>query len=280
MGKHERDWAEVVEQEVASALQGKSVSKYNENIARAVEKEIYETFHCSIKGAVWVGSESYDDAGDVHVYTDNSRKIPVEIKCSKQSGSGTKANPSTNILKKYLRDIMNYPDFDEELGLRSKRFELIEQHSGSYPQNNSAYQKILRELKKQNNGITDQIAEITLPGKVKYASYAADKMNADLKGTQALVDAILEGNNTTQDSYTPDLVYCVIKMYGSSKQTVEFYDFDQMDSTVTKVTSEGSSIKIQNASGKSILTMSVHWKNICQGGATPCFNIFVGNAFH
>jgi hypothetical protein len=52
-----------------------------------------------------------------------------------------------------------------------------------------------------------------------------------------------------------------------------------MDRNVTKVEATGKSIKFVNASGKDVVRFSVTWKNICQGGSTPCFNVFIGNAF-
>jgi hypothetical protein len=60
---------------------------------------------------------------------------------------------------------------------------------------------------------------------------------------------------------------------------VDFFDFTDMDRHVTKVEATGKSIKFVNASGKDVVRFSVTWKNICQGGSTPCFNVFIGNAF-
>ena len=58
-----------------------------------------------------------------------------------------------------------------------------------------------------------------------------------------------------------------------------FYDFSEMDSVVTEVVNSGKSIKMLNQHGKEVLRFSVLWKNICQGGQTPCFTVFVGNAY-
>ena len=74
-------------------------------------------------------------------------------------------------------------------------------------------------------------------------------------------------------------MYCVVKHYESKKQSVSFYDFSEMDSVVTEVVSSGQSIKLLNQHGKEVLRFSVTWKNICQGGQTPCFTVFVGNAY-
>ena len=51
-----------------------------------------------------------------------------------------------------------------------------------------------------------------------------------------------------------------------------------MDSVVSKVVNSGQSIKMLNQHGKVVLRFSTTWKNICQGGATPCFTVFTGDA--
>ena len=59
-----------------------------------------------------------------------------------------------------------------------------------------------------------------------------------------------------------------------------FYDFLDMDRTVTQVEAKRKHIKLQNVKGRDVLTNSDNWKNICQGGATPSFNVFIGNEFY
>lgn len=279
MGKFERDWAELAEKNTAAGIRGEAVDTADQQIADAVRNHIEAEFGQTVDTAVWVGSESYDDAGDIHVFLKDGTKIPVELKASKAGGSGTKANPSTNILKKYIKDVTNYPDYDESLGLLAKRYELVEKITGVRPTKAAHYGAVLRELRNTQPAVLEQIAAITSPGQEAYAKYAANQLNTNLTAAQQLVDDILEGNNTTQQSATDNLVYCVVKHYQSTRQTVEFYDFAQMDSAVARAVSEGKSIKLQNSAGYDILRFSVTWKNICQGGATPCFNIFVGNAY-
>ena len=63
-------------------------------------------------------------------------------------------------------------------------------------------------------------------------------------------------------------------------QTTEFFDFLDMDRQVTSIEAKGKQIKLKNTRGKDVLTISVNWKNICQGGATPSFNVFIGNEFY
>ena len=277
MNKFEREWAEVAEQQVAAAL---NVDKHHRQISDSVVEFIETTHKMGVSSAKWVGSESYQEAGDIHVFLDDGKMIPVELKVSKENGSGTKANPSTNILKKYIPEATNYPDYDQSLGLLDRRYDFIESVTGVRPAKPAEYQSTLRALRGDGRkDVLDQIVEITTPGQVDYASYASKLLNDNLSAAQGLVDDILEGNNTTQNTTTTDLVYCVVKQYQTPKQTVEFYNFDEMDSTVVGVLAEGKSIKLQNQAGFDVLRFSVHWKNICQGGSNPCFNVFVGNAY-
>jgi len=279
MGKFERDWAELAEKNTAAGIRGEAVDSADQMIANAVRAHVEAEFNITVSTAEWVGAEAYDDAGDIHVFLNNGRKIPVELKASKATGSGTKANPSTNILKKYIASAINYPDYDADMGLLDKRYDLVESITGVRPAKAAHYGAALRELRETQPEVLDTIAEITAPGQEAYADYVAELLNTDLAATQDMVNDILEGNNTTQESAAEDLVYCVVKRYQGRGQTVEFYNFEDMDSRVAGVVAEGKSIKIQNAAGKDILRLSVTWKNICQGGATPCFNIFVGNAY-
>jgi len=279
MGKFERDWAEEAEKNTAAGIRGEAVDTADQKIADAVRAHVEAEFKQSVKTATWVGAEAYDDAGDVHVFLSNDTKIPVELKTSKKSGSGTKANPSSNILKKYIEGAVNYPDFDNDLGLRKQRYDLVEDVVGRKLEKKAHYEKVLRELRKTQPDVLVEVAAIAAPGQRAYAEYVSELMNSNLSATQELVDDILKGNNTQQQSATNNLVYCVVKKYQTKKQTVEFYDFTQMDSTVAKVVSSGKQIKIQNKAGHDILRFSVAWKNICAGGANPCFNVFVGNAF-
>ena len=282
MGVYERDWVEDAEKESAAAINGVDVNYYTKKVGTAIYNYIEDNFNnVKITKAKWIGSESYEEPGDVAVFTECGLQIPVEEKFSRKTGSGTTANPSTNILKKYLKNnILNYPDFDKNLGLLAKRIKLVENEIVEKIKTKSAYGRALREIRDYDKSFLDEIASITKPGMEKYAEYAAKKLNDELGSTQNLVDDILGGNHTIKENVEhEDVVYCVIKNFECPKQTVEFYDFSEMDSNVASVVSSGQSIKIQNKYGEDILRFSVNWKNICQGGASPSFCVFVGNAF-
>lgn len=279
MGKHERYEAELVEKSVTYALNRNDSDKHVTQIADSINKHLEHNFGSVCYKAVWVGREEYSDAGDIHAYISNGRKIPIELKVSGKNGSGTKANPGVKLFQKYIKDIENYKNFDIKKGLLNKRHELLEKVTGKYPKNAKEYQKMLRSFRNTDQEhILEEIAEITAPGQVEYAKYASDVMNENIDSVQNMINNILSGNNTCKDVIVEDLVYCVVKNYSKSNQTIEFYDFSEMDSSVTKVVAEGKSIKFQNKYGKDILRFSVNWKNICQGGANPAFTVFVGNA--
>lgn len=279
MGKHERDWAEEAEIAVADAINGIETSIYTQKIATDIVEHISKNYKCEIKNAKWVGSESYEDKGDVHVFLLNGIKVPVELKFSRDNGSGTKANPTTAILKKYIsNDIKTYPEVDQELGLKDQRYRMVEEKIGRPIKNTSDYEKNLRHIRDTGGKeFCDMIADVTAPGQEQYALYAANECNKNLDNVNTWVKSVLNGNNTSKSVDDSDeLVYCVIKKFESEKQTVEFYDFTAIDSHITEVRATGKSICFDNKNDKTVIRLSVHWKNICQGGKSPCFNVFVG----
>lgn len=282
MGKYERDWAEKAEIDVTNAINSITSEPHIQLIADKILNLIKDKYSSPIKNAVWIGGENYSDKGDIKVILDNDIEIPVETKFSFENGSGTKANISTTVLKKRIdEDIQSYPQYDDQLGLKNQRYKLVEECIGRPLKNTSDYNRSLRFIRDNNDEkVIEQIVKITTPGQESYARYAAEKMNQKLFEVNNWVDQILAGNNTIKKvAYSNNLVYCVVKKFGTKNQTVEFYNFDDIDSNVTQVISSGKSIKLQNQSGRDVLRLSVTWKNICQGGQTPCFNVFVGNAF-
>ena len=97
MGKHERDWVDIAEESVSAAINGKSTNKYINEIALSNIKHIEKKFNTTVISSKWTGSNNYACPGDVEVFTTEHPTIPVELKFSKENGSGTKANPSTNM---------------------------------------------------------------------------------------------------------------------------------------------------------------------------------------
>ena len=150
MGVYERDWVEDAEKESAAAINGVDVNYYTKKVGTAIYNYIEDNFNnVKITKAKWIGSESYEEPGDVAVFTECGLQIPVEEKFSRKTGSGTTANPSTNILKKYLKNnILNYPDFDKNLGLLAKRIKLVENEINDTPRfSSNFYSEFRKSLK-------------------------------------------------------------------------------------------------------------------------------------
>ena len=281
MGVYCRDWAEEAEKDATQGILGTSDSEHNQQIADAIKVEVTRLYpNTTIADAKWVGAEAYDDKGDIKVFLADGTEVPVELKVSFGGGNGTKANPSQALFnKKVSNTILGYSDYDKQLGLLDKRYKLVEGLIGRSIKSGADWGRVLREFRKTNPAVLEQVANITTPGQSAYAKYAASELSNNLEQLNMLVQDILSGDNTTSEfSSDSELMYCVVKHYESKKQAVEFKDFSEMDSVVTEVVNSGQSIKMLNQHGKVVLRFSTTWKNICQGGATPCFTVFTGDA--
>jgi len=281
MGIYCRDWAEEAEKDTAQGILGTSESEHNQQVADAIKVEVARLYpNTTIADAKWVGAEAYDDKGNIKVFLEDGTEVPVELKVSYKGGSGTKANPSQALFnKKVSNTILGYSDYDKQLGLLNERYQLVEGLIGRSIESGADWGRVLREFRKTNPAVLEQVADITTPGQSAYAKYAATELNDNLEQLNILVQDILSGDNTTSEfSSDSELMYCVVKHYESKKQTVEFKDFSEMDSVVSEVVNSGQSIKMLNQHGKVVLRFSTTWKNICQGGQTPCFTVFTGDA--
>jgi hypothetical protein len=277
MGKYEREWAEEAEKSVAAALNKITVDdEYINDIAFQIQNQINEP----IDHAKWVGGNDYSNPGDVHVYLTSNKIVKIELKFSKEDGNGTLKNRGARFLKQDISNtIQTYPEFEQSY--KKQRYDLVEAHIGRPLKNQSDYIRELRRLRSspiiEDNQILDKVADITSPGQIAYASYAAGEMKKYLINVNQVVDKMLATNKV---EVKQDILYCVIKKFSTKAQKVYFYDFQDMDRNVTDVISTGKSIQLVNTNEKKVITMSVTWKNICQGGATPCFNVFLGNEFY
>lgn len=282
MGKHERDWVEEAEKSVADGINGMPVDLSIQQICQGIREKITLMFpEDTIAHATWAGGSDYSDAGDVHVFLASGYKIRTELKFSFKNSSGTRKNPTTTILRKKINPTAKtYPELDRESGITQQRWQLVGERTGGPIRNASDYARRLRELRDANDPIIDQIVQITKPGQESYARYTAEIMNQNLdRVNKNIVDELLHPYEFNLNENDRNLLYCVIKKFRSDNQTVDFYDFTDMERTVVNVVSVGKSVKLLNARGKDVLRFSVNWKNICQGGATPCFNVFVGTAY-
>lgn len=270
--KNSRSWAEPAEQAVTAAINGLTDDIHAQLVADAIRQYVPD-----IVRAEWKGATDYASGGDIMLELTDAVQRICECKFSRGSGSGTAKNLGAKTFSKRIdASIVGYQEF--ESAYRTQRYALVEQYTGRAPGTASEYCAILRSWRTTDPARLNEIADITAPGQVAYAQYAAEQLNQYLDRVNAFANGILGNIDTRQ--LRQDVVYCVTKHWQGRFQSTEFYDFLDMDRTVTQVVAKGKQIKLQNVKGKDVLTISVNWKNICQGGATPSFNVFIGNEFY
>lgn len=306
---HHRGWAEIAEQQVANGLNGDYV---NANISKIVDS--IKSKYPAIRDAEWIGGGDYSNEGDVLLNvldpnTNEIRKIRIELKFSKGIGIGTKKNPGAKFFQKQMGDsVMSYTDHENQHKIA--RYRMVEAMSGTVLTKQKDYCNLLRKYRDDFNVLknklevakdlkdVDEMSRLTDAmdshiisqikreagiGQSNYAKYIADISNTvenlDIINTK-IVPMFLgkDDSQVINDSGEP-LEYCVINNFEHPSQIVEFLDFSDMDKRISKVESSGKSILLKNRADRIVLRFSVNWKNICQGGATPSFNVFVGNEF-
>ena len=285
MGKHERDWVEAAEKSVAAGLSGQEVDVYIQSIVTAIRQylERRRPDDMLLKGE-WSGGANYDDPGDVLTHWRSGEIDNIELKFSRGRGSGTNKNPGQAFFTQRISDtILPYSVFEESY--RQQRLEFLSHQTGVQFRNYSQYCRELRRIRNladsgsvEHMAIIKHVAGITNPGQEAYAVYAAGKLKDFLPRVNEVALELL-GLDDSQNAIRQGVIYCVIKNFESARQTVEFYDYSEMDREITDVVATGQSIKFLNKTGRDVFRFSVNWKNICQGGATPSFNVWVGRAF-
>lgn len=270
--KNERGWAEPAEKEVAVALNGGNTSTHITDIASKIKSEIVIRYpNEEIVKAIWIGGNDYGNVGDVKVELTSSH-VPIELKFSLEEGRGTAKNLSAKLFQKKIDpSIMSYIEYDISCGYKKQRFDLIESLTGKKYHKDNSYHTDLRIFRDTNPEVLNKIANITAPSQEGYAKYVASECNKHLDKVNILAQSIL-------NKQVPNMLYCVVRNFNTSSQSVEFMDFDK-ENTIVKVVSFGKSIMFVNSNEKVVLRFSVHWKNICQGGKSPCFNVFIGNEY-
>lgn len=279
MGKHEREWAEQAEIAVTEAINKGESSTHIKKIADAIVGHINQHWPDDpVIQAVWTGGGNYKDPGDIHIMLESGTITRVETKFSHGQGQGTRKNPKTSILRKKLDPtIKTYEELDEAWGYRDTRYKMLESRLGRAVINRADYENNLRHLRDNDDPFIDDISLATVPSQESYAVYAAGEMNKYLDRLNEWVSDLLGIPDEDRPTLDQDLIYCVVKAFESDRQTVEFLDCSQVDTKITNVVTSGKSIKCLNQFGKCVIRFSVNWKNICQGGQNPAFNIFIGN---
>ena len=280
MGKHERAWAEEAEVAVTAAINDPlTASPHIRHIADSIISHVKQRWPGDpLTQAIWTGGSDYKDPGDIRVELASGELVRIETKFSHGQGSGTRKNPKTSILKKKLDpSIITYEDFDEAHGFKKLRYDMLSERLGLPITRRPDYETNLRMLRDAGDPFIDQIVEATVPSQTAYAEYAAAEMNKYLPKLNEWAGDLLGIKDEDRPTVDQDLVYCIIRGFESPKQTVEFLDCSEVDTEIVNVVTSGKSIKCMNQFGKCVIRFSVNWKNICQGGENPAFNIFIGN---
>lgn len=284
MGKHERDWAEAAEIAVADGINGLPVDDSIAKVASAIRAHVATLYPGdAIEQAQWSGGDSYDDPGDVLIYLASDEIVNVELKFSHGKGSGTAKNPGSTFFNKRIDPgIQSYKQFD--LPYQAQRWQYLSQHLGRPITRRAEYGRELRRIRDSANQgdaacqqVIDDIADIANQSQRAYAEYASLLLNQHLVAVNRVGTELLGLDDTGQ--VRQGVIYCVVKMFESARQTVEFYDYSEMDRVITKVVATGQSIKFLNQSGLDVFRFAVNWKNICQGGENPAFCVWVGRAY-
>ena len=295
MGKHERLWSEKVEKNVAAALNGAPSSDSDMRIAESIKRQVLSKLPktSTLGVATWTGGGAYSIPGDIMLEVNDSlagrTEKNIEIKVSKKGGKGTKGNVGSTWFKKQVNEeILSYQDFDKRGGFKARRYRFLENKFGVTLKTKKEYETLLRErrdkefIKKPNKApvhgpTVTKIASIAGESKEEHASYVVKEINSSKENFDKFnkaVSKVISGNNTVGHTDVELDEYCIIRHYGKEKQSEELVDFSTMDNDVKRVYSKGFGICAANQSGEIIVRFNVHWKNICQGGQSPCFNIF------
>lgn len=276
------------------------INKKNTNAPRNIKiigNEILSKFPTTIE-AQHIGSGSYDIEGDILLITED-KPINIEIKMSDSFGKGTLANVSQKLFQTINPGIIGYQDFHngyiyEDMPFKDYCWMLVGESMGKKIRTSSEYQVLLRTLRDSDSAIVDEIVEITNGIKLEYNDYLVDELKKTpdyLYKLTFLVRLLKDGIHTYSeiknylsefkkvDDYKKRSKYYVVYIYNASSSNIssEIVDYSKALDTVHSIDAVGQSLVLKNIEGQTILRFSTHWKNICQGGATPCFNIFHGN---
>lgn len=294
MSSYHRGIAEDFEKKLTSYINNRNTNAQSN--VKLVGDYIIQTFPDIIE-AQHIGSTSYNVEGDILLVTE-SRPINLEIKTSDSFGKGTLANSSQKLFTAIDPNILGYQDFHNNFIYKNMRFKdycwkIVGEKVGKKIRTASEYATLLRNLRDSGSEVVDEVVDTTNDIKLEYNSY----LIAELKKTPDylykltyLVRLLKDGIHTFSDirkelaefkgieSYKKRSEYYVVYIYNvSSDVSCEIADYSKAIDTVYSIDFVGQSIVFKNIDNDIILRFSTHWKNICQGGATPCFNIFHGN---
>lgn len=279
----DQSWARDKEKAINSMFNGfPSDDMYDNNIVNYIQQYYNMKYGEKIVGAVWNGRSGVNEKpGDIIVTLESGAVKTIEMKMSFSNLSGTIKNPGNkffNIISEGA--IKDYSTFEE--ALCEKRHKLLAEYLGCNIPNQCRFVKLLRGVRnkaskgcKKSKKLIEKIKEITEPGQTDYGNYVVENIAAYFpKLNEYISNTIFHINDNNQC-----VDFVVVKNYSSKNQTVSFYDYSTMNIKAVSVTSDGKTIFMFNSDNELIVRFSINWKNVCQGGGTPSFNVFVGNAF-
>jgi len=291
MGKAERKWSDVAEKNVSEALNKSIHSNINDDNHSEFDVTIAKTINNHLKKesvdfsrSVWSGANNYTTPGDIELLNECGEKMDsIELKFSKKTNEGTFKNVGSTWFTKEF-GLTSYADFHKELGHEAASWAKVSEYCGVDVNKKPLYENELRAYKKklsksewEDDSLKVFINSLASDSAGKYAKYVQEFFNNDVESLNIAIQRLLKSN--ISGSFNNLKFYYIIKNYEKKNQVVSVLDLSRISTQVSSVENSGKSIKILDSDGNVIIRFSVHWKNICQGGQTPCFNVFLGDQF-
>ena len=270
-----REEIEIFEKEIVDNLNKTLCS--NKKEVQAISSLIEHTFDFS---KAEHNGNSYKEPGDITLYQNNGEKIFLELK-KIQNGRGTLANITQDAFTKYkVFNGISWSNFRKNTGFQDKILTIILSYDPTFEFTTQAeFQKKVRLIKDNPNFLLfrKQIEELARQDKIDYLNYLQTlPLNIDF--LQIFTRNMFNGTHTI-GNYSFD----ILEKDDSILYTCYYLtktDFCYIENEVNNI--ENLDIKfLKDTTGflittnnKPLIRVAFHWKNIFQGIATPCLNIF------
>jgi len=263
-----RIWADEVEKNIVNELN--NIDTEHE-YAKLAATELNNKFN--ILEAHWTGSGNYDENGDIKLITDNG-DVFIELKASAKTSGGTTANVSQAFFKDNVHEALGYTDYEDNNGITAHR-QLLANTT-----NKKVYEKTLRDSRSTDKILLNQIVSFTNTKKPEYIDFMLPKLNKNKAKLSKLLFLLKNGIHTKDaikkhsDSKVQDNYYILFITKYNTTPAVRLVNPNKITYNVTNIERAGESSIVFKNKDEALMRFSVHWKNICQGGATPCFTVF------
>lgn len=232
-------------------------------------------------------ANSHEDVGDfIIIYTDETKSY-IEIKYLTTDGSGTLANIGPEWVKNYnlCKGIISFNDFNKKISwfdyVRSKLLE----YDCSFEVGTKKELKDSAEELKENSNLGDEfaskikaeISEMSKIRKIEYLSYLSS-LQLDEENLRKFTIDMLEGRHSRKQRQKSDKAIPIYINYKKNSIVISNKKIDDEFVSGLHIVYDKNltNFKINNINNETVLTVCLHWKNVFQGIATPCFNIFKG----